>query len=53
MRVFENRVLGGGGEIFVKMVEETGEWGKLCHVELHKLYGSPDVIKVNISGRMR
>ena len=50
MRVFENRVLA---EIFVKTAEGTGECGKLCHVELHKLYGAPDIIKVNKSGRMR
>jgi hypothetical protein len=36
-----------------KMEEETGEWGKMCEVELSKLYGSSDIIMVNKWGRMR
>jgi hypothetical protein len=55
VRILENRALG---DIFGhNMEEETGdwgkEWGKVCHVELPKLYGSPNIIKVNKLGRMR
>jgi hypothetical protein len=44
----------GTREIFGhKMEEETVEWGKMCHVVLPQFYGSPDIIKVNKSGRLR
>ncbi|KAJ4445233.1 hypothetical protein ANN_07034 [Periplaneta americana] len=44
LRVFENKVLR---KIFgAKRDEDTGEWRKLHNTELHALYSSPDIIKI-------
>jgi hypothetical protein len=51
MRVFENRVLR---RIFgPKRDEVTGGWRKLHDEELHNLYGSPSIIRMIKSRRMR
>jgi hypothetical protein len=51
LRVFENRVLR---RIFIPKREEVvGGWRRLHNEELHNLYGSPNVIRVIKSGRMR
>jgi hypothetical protein len=47
--VFENRVLRIFGR---KRDEDTGGWRKLHNEELHKLYTSPSIIRMN-SRRMR
>jgi hypothetical protein len=45
MRVFENRVLR---RIFgLKRDEVTGGWRKLRNEELHNLYSSPSIIRMN------
>jgi hypothetical protein len=49
--VFENRVLK---RIFgPKRDEVTGEWRKLHNEELHDLYSSPSIIRMNKAMRMR
>jgi hypothetical protein len=49
--VFENRVLK---RIFgPKRDEVTGDWRKLHNKELHNLYSSPNIIRMNKSRRMR
>jgi hypothetical protein len=49
--VFEHRVLRG---IFgPKRVEVIGGWRKLHNEELHNLYGSPSIIRIIKSRRMR
>jgi hypothetical protein len=49
--VFETRVLRG---IFgPKRDEVVGGWGKLHNEEFHNLYGSPSIIRMMKSGRMR
>jgi hypothetical protein len=49
--VFENRVLR---RIFgPKRDEVTGDWRKLHNEELHKLYSSPNIIRMIKSRRMR
>ena len=51
LRVFENKVLR---RIFgPKRDEVTGEWRKLCNIELHSLYKSPDIVRVVKSRRLR
>jgi hypothetical protein len=51
LRVFENRVLR---RIFgPKRDEVTGDWRKLYNDELHNLYFSPNIIRMNKSSRMR
>jgi hypothetical protein len=51
LRVFENRVLS---RIFVPKGDEvTGDWRKLHNEELHKLYSSPNIIRMINSRRMR
>jgi hypothetical protein len=49
LRVFENRVL----RIFGPKREEDGSYRKLHNGELHNLYSSPNIVRVNKSGRMR
>jgi hypothetical protein len=41
LRVFENRVWGGGGTLGHKSDEVTGVWGRL----LDDLYASPNIIR--------
>jgi hypothetical protein len=50
LRVFENKVLR---KIFGTKREEDGSWRKLHNDELHNLYSSPNVVRVNKSGRLR
>jgi hypothetical protein len=50
LRVFENRVLR---RIFGPKREEDGSWRKLHNDELHKLYSSPNIVRVIKSRRMR
>jgi hypothetical protein len=42
LRVFENRLL----RIFGPKREEDGSWRKLHSDELHRLYSSPNIIRV-------
>jgi hypothetical protein len=49
--VFENGMLR---RIFgPKRDKVTGDWRKLHNEELHKLYSSPNIIRMIKSGRMR
>jgi hypothetical protein len=50
LRISENRVLR---RIFGPKREEDGSWRKLHNDELHNLYSSPDIVRVNKSRRMR
>jgi hypothetical protein len=50
LRGFENRVLR---RIFGPKSEEDGSWRKLHNDELHRLYSSPNIVRVIISRRMR
>jgi hypothetical protein len=50
LRVFENRVLR---KIFGPKRKEDGSWRKLHNDELHDLYSSPNIVRVNKSMRMR
>jgi hypothetical protein len=51
LRVFLNRLLS---RIFgQKRDEVTGDWRKLRNEELHKLYSSPNIIRMIKSRRMR
>jgi hypothetical protein len=50
LRVFENRVLR---RIFGPKREEDGSWRKLHNDELHRLYSSPNIVRVIKSRRMR
>jgi hypothetical protein len=51
LRVLENSVMG---RIFgPKRDEVTGDWRKLHNEELHKLYSSPNQIRMIKSRRMR
>jgi hypothetical protein len=51
LRLFENRVLR---KIFApKRDEETGEWRKMLHGELHNLYASSNIIRQIKSSKMR
>jgi hypothetical protein len=45
LRVFENRVL----RIFGPKGEEDGSWRKLHNDEIHSLYSSPNIVRVNKS----
>jgi hypothetical protein len=50
LRVFENRMLR---RMFgPKRDDVTGNWRKLHNEELHKLYSSPDIIRMIMSRRM-
>jgi hypothetical protein len=49
LRAFENRVL----RIFGPKREEDGSWRKLHNDELHRLYFSPNIVRVIKSRRMR
>jgi hypothetical protein len=49
--VFENRVLRGA--FGPKRDEVIGSWRKLHNEELHNLYGSPSIIRMIKSRRMR
>jgi hypothetical protein len=50
LRISENRVLR---KIFGPKREEDGSWRKLHNDELHKLYSSPNIVRVIKSRRMR
>jgi hypothetical protein len=47
LRGFENRVLR---RIFGPKRKEDGSWRKLHNDELHSLYSSPNIVRVNKSG---
>jgi hypothetical protein len=47
LRVSENRVLR---RIFGPKREEDGSWRKLHNDELHSLYSSPNIVRVNNQG---
>jgi hypothetical protein len=49
-RVFENRVLR---KIFGSKREVEGSWRKLRNGELHKLYSSPNIVRLIRSRRLR
>jgi hypothetical protein len=51
LRAFENRVLRR--ILGPKRDEVTGDWRKLHNEELHKLYSSPNIIRMIKSRRMR
>jgi hypothetical protein len=43
LKIFENMVLW---KIFGQDIEqEIGDWGKQCHVKLHKFYDSPVLLR--------
>jgi hypothetical protein len=50
LRVFENTVLR---RISGPKREEDGSWRKLHNDELHSLYSSPNIVRVNKSRKMR
>jgi hypothetical protein len=50
MKVFENRMLRR--MCGPKRDEVTGGWRKLHNEELHNLYSSPGIIRINKSRRM-
>ena len=50
LRVFENRILR---RIFGPKGDENGEWRRLHNEELHSLYGSPNIVSVIKSRRLR
>jgi hypothetical protein len=50
LRVFGNRVLR---RIFGPKREEDGSWRKLHNDEIHRLYSSPNIVRVIKSSRMR
>jgi hypothetical protein len=50
LSVFENRVLR---KIFGPKREEDGSWIKLHNDELHRLYSSPNIVRVTKLRRMR
>jgi hypothetical protein len=50
LRVFENRVLR---KIFGPKREEDGSWRKLHNDELHRLYSSPNIVRVIKSRRIK
>jgi hypothetical protein len=50
LRVFENRVLR---RIFGPKREEDGSWRKLHNDQIHNLYSSPNIVRVNKPGKMR
>jgi hypothetical protein len=50
LRVFENGVMG---RIFGPKRDEDGSWKKLHDDELHRLYSSPNIVRVIKSRRMR
>ena len=49
LRVFENRILR---RIFGPKRDENGEWRRLHNEELHSLYSSPNIVRVNNSRRL-
>ena len=48
--MFENRILG---RIFGPRSDENGEWRRLHNEELHSLYRSSNIVRVNKSRRLR
>ena len=51
LQVFENKVLS---KIFgPKRDDERGEWRRLHNGELHDLYGTPNIIRIVKSRRLR
>jgi hypothetical protein len=50
LRVFENRVLR---RTFGPKREKDGSWRKLHNDELHRLYSSPNIVRMIKSRRMR
>ena len=50
LRVFENRILR---RIFRPKRDENGEWRRLHNEEFHRLYRSPNIVRVIKSRRLR
>ena len=50
LRVFENKILR---RIFGPKGGENGEWRRLRNEELYSLYGSPNIVRVIKSTRLR
>ena len=50
LRVFENRILR---RIFGPKRDENGEWRRLHNGEFHRLYRSPNIVKMIKSRRLR
>ena len=50
LRVFENRILR---RILWPKSDENGEWRRPHNEELHSLYRSPNIVRVNKSRRLR
>ena len=50
LRVFENSILR---QIFEARRDDNGEWRRFHNEELHSLYRSPNIIRVNKSRRLR
>ena len=50
LKVFENRILR---RIFGLKRDENGEWRRLHNEELHSLYRSPSIVRVNKPRRFR
>ena len=48
--VFENRILR---RIFGPKSDENGEWRRLHNEELHRLFRSPNIVRVIKSRRLR
>ena len=50
LRVFENRILR---RIYGSKRAKNGDWRRLHNEELHSLYRSPNIVRMNKSRRLR